>query len=65
MYESDPKNSNHDEIARVTDYIVAYTCKGNEPIVEEKKQMTAFVLGSRDITGTKSDVKRTAKKLLN
>ena len=37
LYESDPEHPNLDEIARVTDYIVAYACKGNETIVEEKK----------------------------
>ena len=37
LYESDPLNPDPEEIARVTDYIVAYACKGNETIVEEKK----------------------------
>jgi hypothetical protein len=30
LYQSDPNNPNLDEIAAVTDYIVSYTCKGNE-----------------------------------
>jgi hypothetical protein len=34
-----------DEIARVTDYIVAYACKGDKSIVEEKQQMKALILG--------------------
>jgi hypothetical protein len=37
LYNCDPENPNLDEIARVTDYIVAYACKGNETFVEEKK----------------------------
>ena len=49
----------------MTDYIVAYACKGNETIVEEKKQMKALILGSQDISGTTNDVKRIARKLLN
>jgi hypothetical protein len=65
LYECSPMYPNPDEIARVTDYIVAYACKGNETIVEEKQQMKALILGSRDISGTKSDVKRIAKQLLN
>ena len=36
LYECDPENPNPDEIARVTNYIVAYACKGNESYVEEK-----------------------------
>lgn len=65
LYECDPINPNPDEIARVTDYIVAYACKGNETIVEEMKQMKALILGSQEVSGTTSDVKRIARKLLN
>lgn len=65
LYECDPLHPNPDEIARVTDYIVAYACKGNETIVEEMKQMKALILGSQDVTGTTNDVKRIARKLLN
>ena len=35
LYQCDPLHPNPDEIAQVTDYIVAYTCKGNESLVEE------------------------------
>src|SRR5687767_14311667 len=65
LYEGDPLHPNPDEIARVTDYIVAYACKGNESIVEQKKQMKALILGSQDVSGTTNDVKRIARKLLN
>ena len=65
LYECDPLHPSPEEIARVTDYIVAYACKGNETIVEEKKQMKALILGSQDISGTTNDVKRIARKLLN
>jgi hypothetical protein len=65
LYECDPLHPNPDEIARVTDYIVAYACKGNETIVEEMKQMKALILGSQDVSGTTNDVKRIARKLLN
>ena len=44
---------------------MAYTCKGNETIVEEQKQMKALVLGSQEVSGTTSNVKRIARKLLN
>jgi hypothetical protein len=49
----------------VTDYIVAYACKGNESAVEERTQMKALILGCEDISGTTNDVKRIARKLLN
>ena len=65
LYNCNPLHPDPDEIARVTDYIVAYACKGNETIVEEKNQMKALIMGSQDITGTISDVKRLARKLLN
>ena len=65
LYEGDPLHPNPDEIARVTDYIVAYACKGNETIVEEMKQMKALILGFQEVSGTTNDVKRIARKLLN
>src|SRR5688572_12022804 len=65
LYECDPLHPNPDEIARVTDYIVAYACKGNETILAEKQQMKALILGSQDVTGSTNDVKRVARKLLN
>ena len=65
LYECDPLHPNPDEIARVTDYIVAYACKGNETIVEEMNQMKALILGCQDITETTIDIKKIARKLLN
>src|SRR5687767_12979890 len=65
LYECDPLHPNPDEIARVTDYIVAYASKGNETILAEKQQMKALILGSQDVTGSTNDVKRVARKLLN
>ena len=65
LYECDPILPNLDEIARVTDYIVAYACKGNESILEEKQQMKALILGSQEVSGTANDVKKIARKLLN
>ena len=38
LYGCDPMHPNPDEIARVTDYIVAYACKGNETFVEKKSK---------------------------
>ena len=52
LYEGNPSKPNPEEIARVTDYIVAYACKGNETILEEKKQIKALILGSQEVSGT-------------
>jgi len=65
LYECDPLHPNPDEIARVTDYIVAYACKGNKTIVEEMNQMKALSLGSQEVSGTTSDVKKISRKFLN
>ena len=65
LYECDSLHPYPDEIARVTDYIVAYACKGNYTIVEERKQMKALILDCQEVFGTTNDVKRIARKLLN
>ena len=65
LYEGNPAHPSPEEIARVTDYIVAYCCKGNESLIEERKQMKALILGMNDISGTSKDVKRIARMLLN
>jgi hypothetical protein len=44
LYESDPYNPEPAEIARVTDYVVAYACKGNHSLAAEKKQIKEAVL---------------------
>ena len=65
LYDCNPFYPNPEEIARVTDYIVAYACKGNETFVEEKNHMRSLILGSEDISGTTAEVKTIARKLLN
>ncbi len=37
IYESDPKNPDPSEIAKVTDYVVNTACKGNLTLAIEKK----------------------------
>jgi hypothetical protein len=65
LYDSDPKCPNPEDIGRVTDYIVAYACKGNETIQQEKEQIKALILGSTEVSGTISEVKTLARVLLN
>ena len=38
IYNCDPRKPDISEIARITDYIVAYSCKGNSTLKEEKEQ---------------------------
>ena len=35
LYDSNPKAPDISEISRVTDYVVAYSCKGNATLKEE------------------------------
>ena len=65
MYESDPDNPDPADIARATDYIVAYACKGVETLQQEKRQMVSLVLQSAEMYGDKADVQRIARQLLN
>ena len=43
VYDCDPKKPNIAEIARVTDYVVAYSCKGNCTFKEEREQMQKLI----------------------
>ena len=44
IYNSDPKTPDVTDIARVTDYIVAYSCKGNATMKEEREQNKALIM---------------------
>ena len=44
VYDCDPLKPDLSEIARVTDYVVAYSCKGNASIKEEREQLKNLVL---------------------
>jgi len=44
VYNCDPKHPSVSEIARVTDYIVAYSCKGNTTIREERDHNKKLIL---------------------
>ena len=53
------------DIARLTDYIVSYMCKGNETQIQEKKNMTNVIMESVPNTGDIKDVKQMAHCVLN
>jgi hypothetical protein len=65
IYDCDPNTPDPSEIARVTDYVVAYACKGNQRLLDEKKQLKSLILSMSDDTGTKHDVVKLARHLLN
>lgn len=54
IYSSDPKNPDSMDIARVTDYIVSYTCKGNITMKEEREQNKHLVLRYDQMVNSKS-----------
>ena len=44
IYSSDPDHPDPDDIARVTDYVVGYACKGNKTLKEERELTKKLVL---------------------
>ena len=44
VYNCDPRFPNVAEIARVTDYVVAYSCKGDTTVKEEREQNRKLIL---------------------
>ena len=44
VYNCDPLCPDLVEIARVTDYVVSYSCKGNATIKEEREQIRSLIL---------------------
>lgn len=44
VYNCDPMRPDISEIAKVTDYVVAYSCKGNATLKEEREQTKKMAL---------------------
>ena len=65
LYESNPDFPDPCDIAKVTDYVVSYACKGNESLSEERNQIAALIKNEKETSGTTQDVKRLARKILN
>ena len=65
VYNSSPSNPDLSEIARVTDYVVGYQCKGNHSWTEEREQMKKLVLAAEDVGMGKRDIQRVAKQVMN
>ncbi len=68
LYDSDPTNPDCEELAKVTDYVVAYACKGNDSLQGEKENFKSYILSLNDETlnhGDVNEAKRLARMILN
>jgi hypothetical protein len=65
IYESDPDRPNIKEISRVTDYVVAYQCKGNSTYLEERETTKHIIMNAESGVGGKQDLKRVCKQVMN
>ena len=65
IYDSDPLKPDIAEIARITDYIVSYSTKGNVTWREENEQTKQLIMASDDVYGGVEDLRRVAKQVMN
>jgi hypothetical protein len=68
LYDSDPTNPDCEELAKVTDYVVAYACKGNDSLQGEKEKFKNYILSLNDEDANQGDVneaRRLARMILN
>lgn len=65
IYNCDPKSPDVSDIARVTDYIVAYSCKGNTTLKEEREQNKRMIIHANNQTDNQEDVRRVCKQIMN
>lgn len=65
IYRSSPKNIDVREISKVTDYVVAYSCKGNSTLMQEKQMNKDLILNAQETTGDMNDIKSVCRKILN
>ena len=65
LYDSSPMEPDPSDVAKVTDYVVGYIAKGNESIVQEKRNMNVIIQNSDIVTGDSQDFRKVARQLLN
>ena len=53
------------DIARVTDYIIAYCCKGSYTFKEEAEINKQIILKAEEVTGDRRDIQRLCKQIMN
>lgn len=65
IYESHPDNFDLREVSKVTDYVVAYSCKGTTTYREEVEINKRLILGMQGTTGDSEELKSLCKHLSN
>ena len=65
MYKSNPNKRDVQEIARITEYLVSYACKGNATQKEEVQMSKALVQNYVETTGDKNDMSRIISQIIN
>ena len=65
IYDSSPDAFDLQEVSRVTDYVVAYSCKGNATLREETETNKRIILGMEETTGDRSELQSVCKRVIN
>ena len=65
IYDSSPDNFDLREVSKVTDYVVAYSCKGNTTLKEETETNRRIVYGMEETTGDSQELKTVCRKIIN
>ena len=66
IYNCHPNNIDGEDLARVTDYIVSYSCKANESYETERRTIRDIVQAEDNMTMNEaSGAERVCKKILN
>jgi hypothetical protein len=65
IYESHPDNFDPCEVSKVTDYVVAYSCKGNTSYREETEMNKHIILKAEEVTGDSGDLRSLCRHLAN
>jgi hypothetical protein len=65
LYSSESDEIDVSDITRVTNYVVSYSCKGNEIEIQEKAGLKSIVMAAQVEHGNDRDVKKLARRLLN
>jgi hypothetical protein len=67
LYQTLPTKPNPSEIAKVTDYIVSYACKGSESFIDEKQRLKSYLLELKadQTKDAKTEATWLSRKVLN
>lgn len=65
IYDSCPEKFDLQEVSKVTDYVVAYSCKGNATLREEIETNKRLILGMEETTGDVSELQSVCKRVIN